>query len=71
MHRMKPMQWIIATTVAAVMMISYVHAFIYPRTEGEKLEFKVHDLEDHLREDIREIRQDIKSILREIKTRNQ
>lgn len=35
---MKPIQWIIATAIAAVCMIGYVHSYVYPRTEGEKLE---------------------------------
>lgn len=35
---MKTWEWIAATCIAAVMMISYVHGYVYPRTEGEKLE---------------------------------
>jgi len=64
---MKPMSWIIATAVSATMMIGYVHAFVYPRTEGEKLELSVRDLRLHLHDDIREIRKDIKELLRRTK----
>jgi len=35
------MEWIIATAVASVMMISYVHGFVFPRTEGERLQKQV------------------------------
>jgi hypothetical protein len=35
---MKPVQWIVATAIASVMMISYVHGFVFPRTEGQRLE---------------------------------
>lgn len=41
---MKPTHWIIATAVAAVSMISYVHAYIYPRTEGQTLQKRMDDL---------------------------
>lgn len=54
---MKPLTWIIATAISAVMMISYVHAFIYPRTEGEKLEQRVRTLDEIHRQDMREIKQ--------------
>ena len=30
--------WSVATAVAAILMLGYVHGFIYPRTEAEKLE---------------------------------
>lgn len=54
--------WIVATVVAAVAMIGYVHAFIYPRTEGQALEKRVDKVEDQYREDIRAIRERLDQI---------
>lgn len=32
------MEWLIATTVAAVTMVGYASSYVYTRNEGEKLE---------------------------------
>lgn len=53
------LHWFLATSVAAVSMIGYMHTLVYPRTEGEKLEQRVKVLEDNFREDIKEMRQKI------------
>lgn len=49
-------EWIVATVVAAIAMIAYVHQFVYPRSEGEKLEKRVDLIEQHYREDVKDVR---------------
>jgi hypothetical protein len=50
MNKMKPIQWIVATAIASVMMLSYVHGFVFPRTEGEGLTRKLDTLDPVLRD---------------------
>lgn len=52
-------EWIIATTIAATVMIGYVHKFIYPRTEGEKLEQRVDRQEHRVAEVEKALREDL------------
>ena len=39
---------IVAISVSSVVMLSYVHSFIYPRVEGEKLERRVEAIYERL-----------------------
>ncbi len=53
---MKPQAWLLGTLVSAITMISYVHAFVFTRTEAEKLERSVEKVEvkvDRIEKDIR------------------
>lgn len=59
---MKPQAWVLGTIVSAVTMVSYVHAFVYTRTEAEDLkknlervELKVERLERDIRDELRSI----------------
>jgi len=47
-------------------MMSYVHAFVYPRTEGDKLELRVTRFEDDVKTDIKEIRKMVFEIHRAV-----
>jgi hypothetical protein len=38
---MKPQAWALGTLISAITMISYVHAFVYTRTEAEDLKKSV------------------------------
>jgi hypothetical protein len=59
--------WIVATVAAAIAMISYVHQFVYPRTEGEKLEKRLERVEDQYREDIRTIRDRLDTLVERLR----
>lgn len=62
---MKPtpiVYWAVSTAVAAVMLISYVHGFVYTRTEGEKLERRVEAIQSQYREDLQILNQKIDEI---------
>ena len=59
---MKTWQWIAATCIAATMMISYLHGFIYTRAEAKVLQAKVDKLAEVHREDIRGIHQELKDL---------
>jgi len=48
--------WLVSTSIAAVGMFSYVHAFVFPRTEGETLERRVDRMETEIKADVKEIR---------------
>ena len=59
---MKPQAWALGTLISAITMISYVHAFVYTRTEAEDLkksvervEMKVERLEKDIRDELRSI----------------
>ena len=62
MRAMKPWQMVAGTTIAAITMIGAVQAYIYPRTEGEKLEVKVEKLDREHREDVRGIHKELKDL---------
>jgi hypothetical protein len=62
-------EWIVATVVAAVAMISYVHQFVYPRTEGEKLEKRVDLLDEHYRDDVKGVRERLDQIMDRLTTK--
>lgn len=63
--------WVIATMVSGatgfVTTMTYVHGFIFPRTEGEKLEARVSKVEDHGREDYQALRADIKDVHEDVR----
>lgn len=62
--------WIVATSLAAVLMIGYVHSFVFTRTEGEALASQhVTDILD-IKKDMREIRNYQYEILKELKSSN-
>lgn len=65
MKKLKPT--LIGTAVATILLISYVHAYVYPRTEGEKLEAQVKTLKEDIRDDLKVIRKDIKTLLQRTK----
>ena len=55
-------QWVIAAAVLSVVMLSYIHGFVYTRPEGEKLEAAQLTFQSHVREDLREIRNMVSNI---------
>jgi len=60
--------WIVATCFAAVVMIGYVHGFVFTRTEGESLQNRHNADISGIRDDLREIRQSQHEILRHLRT---
>ena len=54
--------WVVATLVAACSLIAYVNSYVYPRSEGMKLEKRVDQVETNVREDLRELRQKLDRI---------
>lgn len=58
------MQWVMSSGLAILGMIAYVHNFVYPRTEGEKLEKRVELVESNTRQDLKEISQKIDKLYR-------
>lgn len=58
------MQWVMSSALAILGMIAYVHNFVYPRTEGEKLEQRVALVESNTRQDLKEISQKIDKLHR-------
>ncbi len=63
--------WVIATVISGITgwisTMTYVHGFIFPRTEGEKLEARVTKVEDHNREDYQSLRADIKDVHEDVR----
>ncbi len=59
---MKP--WVITALISSVIMIStvaaYTHSLVYPRTEGEKLETRVSEN----RQDIKDLREEVRDEIR-------
>ena len=53
---------IVGTLAAVVVMFGSVYSYVYPRTEGEKLEVNVKDLRKEHKEDMRDQKEDIKAI---------
>lgn len=42
---MKQQEWMIATAIAAVVMLGYIHQFVFPRTEAEALKQSIASIE--------------------------
>jgi len=59
-------KWAISTAVAGGSMmiaaLAYTHSYVYPRTEGEKLERRVDSIGSLYREDLKEVRENMKEI---------
>mgnify|MGYP000160609661 CR=1 FL=1 len=53
---------VLATACGAVVMLFYANQFLYPRTEGEKLEKRVDTVELRQKEDISEIKEMLKDL---------
>lgn len=56
--------WAVSTGVAAVMMLGYIHNFVYTRIEGEKLERRVDDVSKEYRVELRALSDKIDEIYR-------
>lgn len=52
----------VAIAFAAIIMMAYAHQYLYPRTEGEKLEKRVEMMETHNREDMTVIRAQLNTL---------
>ena len=66
--------WAVSTGVAAVMMLGYIHNFVYTRTEGEKLERRVEAIQQQYREDLQNLNEKIDEIYKILvrqRTKNQ
>jgi low affinity Fe/Cu permease len=56
--------WATSTAVAAVIMLGYIHNFVYTRTEGEKLEKRVEAISSQNRDDFRALNRKVDEIYR-------
>lgn len=60
--------WSLATGIAGVVMaltiVSYFHAFVFTRTEGEEVQKRISELETHYREDVSALRGEMEEVLR-------
>lgn len=54
--------WIVASLACGIISMSYVHSFVYPRTEGERLERRVDEMEKNQREDQKAILEKLEAI---------
>jgi len=64
--RLLALGWLVTSSVAAVTVVSYVHAMVYPRTEGELLEKRVDRIETEIKADVKEIRKMVFEIHRKV-----
>jgi len=62
LKRHPTMKWGLGLLTASVVAFGYIHNFVYPRTEGEKLEALVDEHHQEYREDIKSIRTKIDKI---------
>ena len=60
--KLSMLKWIGAPAVTAMVMMSYVHGFVYTRVEGEALQSTFEEHRSEHAEDLREIRRRVDQI---------
>ena len=63
--------WTAATAVASVIMLSYIHNFVYTRVEGDKLEKRVEINSQTNREDFNRLQLKVDAIYRMLSQRQE